>query len=163
LLGTDEAIEKFNRDHPELSRPRRDEAIESNPAGARGEIRTPIPQKTDPQEQAEPASKTTSREAIDRAIEVLHNARPAGNRLVNIPRRAVNTNIALRRTERAASKSNGSIWPNRPATPRRSRFQLSEPIAPSFLPPCPRPASGPNLPSPWPWRRPCSVARICLR
>jgi len=69
ILGTKEALERFNREHPELFPDRRDQPRETSPT--RGPSETQAPARQDPP----PGPSTSAREdrrleAIDRAIEL---------------------------------------------------------------------------------------------
>jgi hypothetical protein len=70
LLGTDQAIEKFNREHPDLSAPKGDQPPATSPTGARSD--SPAPSL--PLHDVRPGQSTSRRnggqtEAIDGAIE----------------------------------------------------------------------------------------------
>ena len=72
LLGTDEAIERFNREHPDLSPPRSDATPATSPAGVHSEFQLPGL----PLQDVQPGQSTSWRdqqqtEAIDGAIERL--------------------------------------------------------------------------------------------
>ena len=67
-LGTDEALERFNRDHPELSPARSDAPPESHPTGGQGAVPAPA-QEDPPPGQGASASRDRRLETIDRALE----------------------------------------------------------------------------------------------
>jgi hypothetical protein len=76
ILGTDEAIERFNHDHPELFPTRRNATPDSSPADGRGALQPPA------QPQMQPMRSTSARqirrpEVIDRAIEFLYDLAPS--------------------------------------------------------------------------------------
>jgi len=86
LLGTDEAIERFNRAHPDLSSPRNDETPATSSAGGQSDLQ-PLAQPMQDRRpgQSTPGQETTHMEAIDRAIEMLDETEPlpggrSGNR-----------------------------------------------------------------------------------
>ncbi len=77
LLGTDEAIERFNREHPDLSQPRSDEPPAISPTGGHSERQPSGP----PMQDVWPGQSTSGREQtqterIDRAIELLDEHEP---------------------------------------------------------------------------------------
>ncbi len=71
VLGTDEALERFDREHPDLFQPRRDEPPETNPSQGRGAIPAPAQEHT-PLGQV---SGDHRAELTDRAIEHLADRR----------------------------------------------------------------------------------------
>jgi hypothetical protein len=71
ILGTEEALERFNRQHPELFASGRDDGGESRPTG--GQSQGPAPtQPVMPPGQSPSPSAARRLEAIDRAIEFCH-------------------------------------------------------------------------------------------
>jgi hypothetical protein len=75
ILGTDEALERFGLDHPELLPPRPNDAPATNPTGGQeSEIQAPVQQNTAPG-QSTPTQGESRLDAIDRSIEALHDRR----------------------------------------------------------------------------------------
>jgi hypothetical protein len=75
VLGTDEALERYDREHPAPAAPERHEAPETDPAGGQGDI--PVPARQEPP----PAQGSSTREgrrleAIDGALERWHDPVP---------------------------------------------------------------------------------------
>ena len=71
VLGTDEALERFDREHPDLFPPRRDEPPETNPSQGRGAFPSPAQENT-------PLSQVSGdhrAELTDRAIEHMADRR----------------------------------------------------------------------------------------
>jgi hypothetical protein len=76
ILGTEEALERFNRQHPELFPSGRDDGRETSPTGGQGQGPTP----TQPVRPPGPSSSSRAGrrlEAIDRAIELRDDAEVA--------------------------------------------------------------------------------------
>jgi hypothetical protein len=72
LLGTDEAIEKFSREHPDLSAPARDQKPATGPTGGHGELQAPAqPLQEKPDAQSTSSQYSVPTDAIDQAIERL--------------------------------------------------------------------------------------------
>ena len=72
VLGTDEALERFDREHPDLSRPRREDPPETNPSQGQGAIPAPA-EENPPPRQGHPAAADRLLEAVDGAIDHLHD------------------------------------------------------------------------------------------
>jgi hypothetical protein len=79
VLGVDEALERYNREHQESSSPRRDDSsgggASASPAGGSGEMRTLVPENN-ATGQTQPERRLPRAESVDRAIEILQNERP---------------------------------------------------------------------------------------
>ena len=119
LLGTDEALERFNRDHPELAPARSDEPPESQPTGGQGAVPAPA-QEDAPPGQGASASRDRRLETIDRALEEFTDGwvRPTKNPMIWQSDRWVSP------TPRSAPSQSGSghaisrrPWPWRPPWP----------------------------------------------
>jgi len=78
VLGTDEALERFDREHPDLSRPRNEDP-ETNPSRGHGSIPAPA-QENPPLGQAHPAADRL-RQAVDRFLDHLHDEQPDAGRV----------------------------------------------------------------------------------
>ena len=72
ILRTDQSLERFDREHPELSPDRRDEAPKTNPTQGNGAIPASIREDTSPR-QGQSARGRRRSEVIDKAIESLHD------------------------------------------------------------------------------------------
>ena len=72
VLGTDEALERFDREHPDLSRPGREAPPETKPSQRHGAIPAPA-QENPPPRQGHPAAADRLLEAVDGAIDHLHD------------------------------------------------------------------------------------------
>ena len=72
VLGTDEALERFDHEHPDLSRPGREASPETNPSQRHGAIPAPA-QENPPPGQGHPATADRLLEAVDGAIDHLHD------------------------------------------------------------------------------------------
>jgi len=72
VLGTDEALERFDREHPDLSRPGREAPPETNPSQGQGAIPAPA-EENPPPRQGHPAAADRLLEAVDGAIDHLHD------------------------------------------------------------------------------------------
>ena len=72
VLGTDEALEQFDREHPDLSRPGREAPPETNPSQGQGAIPAPA-EENPPPRQGHPAAADRLLEAVDGAIDHLHD------------------------------------------------------------------------------------------
>ena len=77
LLGTDEAIERFNREHPDLSPPRNAEPPAASPTGGHSDLQPPAQPVQDVRTgQSTSGREQTRMEVIDRAIEMLEEHEP---------------------------------------------------------------------------------------
>jgi hypothetical protein len=75
ILGTDEALERFDRDHPGLLPPRPTDAPATHPTGGQeSEIQAPAQQNAAPGPST-PTQGESRLDAIDRSIESLHDRR----------------------------------------------------------------------------------------
>ena len=72
VLGTDEALEQFDREHPDLSRPGREAPPETKPSQRHGAIPAPA-QENPPPRQGHLAAADRLLEAVDGAIDHLHD------------------------------------------------------------------------------------------
>jgi hypothetical protein len=75
VLGTDEALERFDREHPGPPPQERQETPQADPAGGQGDIEVPAQQEPPPAQGA-PARAGGRLEAIDGAIERWHDPVP---------------------------------------------------------------------------------------
>jgi hypothetical protein len=75
VLGTDEALERFDREHAGAPPQERHEVPQADPAGGQGDIEVPARQEPPP-EQRTPARAGGRLEAIDGAIERWHDPVP---------------------------------------------------------------------------------------
>jgi hypothetical protein len=107
VLGTDEALEQFDREHPELLPPQRREAPETDPAGGHSAIPVPARQAMPPPQSA--ATREDRRlEVTDAAIELWHGAVPVAvegfTRRVNTTHQKSNGRVGA-----THQKSNGRV------------------------------------------------------
>ena len=78
VLGTDEALERFDREHPDLSHPRNEDP-QTNPSQGHGSIPAQA-QANPPPLQGHPAADRL-RQAVDRFLDHLHDEQPDTGRV----------------------------------------------------------------------------------
>jgi hypothetical protein len=119
VLGTDEALERYDREHPGPPSQERHDAPETDPAGGQDDIQVPAPQEPPP---AQGSSTREGRglEAIDGAIERWHDPVPVS---VEYIRRVGETHRVF---DHMRLKSVGFTHPTEP---HEERFDISAALA----------------------------------
>jgi hypothetical protein len=155
VLGIDEALERYNREHQELSSPRRDDSpgagASASPAGGQGEARTLVPENDVTGQRAQPARRLPWEESVDRAIEVLQNQRAGTGQ----PRDAVIWRGALRVKTVLALGDEPSMAPTILRSPSAVRLSEAAEVATSG-------SEGAGLSSTWQSARPHADYSVAL-